>query len=83
MLPLCYATAPAFFVFIGQDSKPLPRPDNWGGYRVIPDTIEFWQGQSTRIHDRLRFRKPDQEENLDPEKFVEAENGWIIERLSP
>jgi pyridoxamine 5'-phosphate oxidase len=48
----------------------IPRPDYWGGYRVAPDIIEFWQGRPSRLHDRLRYRKDD-------------EGGWVIERLSP
>jgi pyridoxamine 5'-phosphate oxidase len=48
----------------------IPRPDYWGGYRVAPDIIEFWQGRPSRLHDRLRYRKDD-------------EGGWAIERLSP
>ncbi|QHV95090.1 pyridoxamine 5'-phosphate oxidase [Spirosoma endbachense] len=48
---------------------PVPRPSYWGGYRVIPDAIEFWQGRPSRLHDRIRYRK-------------EAEN-WLIERLAP
>ena len=48
----------------------IPRPQNWGGYRVIPHTIEFWQGRQDRLHDRLRYRR-------------EANEQWIIERLSP
>jgi pyridoxamine 5'-phosphate oxidase len=48
----------------------IPRPDYWGGYRVAPDVIEFWQGRPSRLHDRLRYRKDD-------------EGGWVIERLSP
>ena len=66
-----------------QGSKPLTRPENWGGYRVIPDCFEFWQGQSNRIHDRLRFRIPESGEKLDPAVSIEGENGWILERLSP
>ena len=47
----------------------VPRPEHWGGYRVKPNSIEFWQGRDNRLHDRLRYRR---------------ENGvWIIERLAP
>lgn len=49
--------------------QPIPRPPYWGGYRVVPDALEFWQGRPSRLHDRIRYRK-------------EADN-WIIERLSP
>lgn len=48
----------------------VPRPANWGGYRVIPDSIEFWQGGANRLHDRLRYVR-------------RAEGGWRIERLAP
>jgi pyridoxamine 5'-phosphate oxidase len=47
----------------------VPVPDFWGGFRLRPDTVEFWQGRESRLHDRLRYR-------LD-------ETGWVIERLSP
>jgi pyridoxamine 5'-phosphate oxidase len=47
----------------------VPRPPHWGGYRVKPTTIEFWQGRSNRLHDRLRYRFQN--------------NCWVIERLSP
>jgi len=49
---------------------PIPRPANWGGYRVVPEAIEFWQGRPNRLHDRLRYTRS-------------AEDGWIIERLAP
>ncbi len=48
-----------------------PRPEHWGGYRVIPDAVEFWQGRSSRLHDRLLYRRRNQD------------GQWIIERLAP
>lgn len=47
----------------------VPRPDRWGGLRIVPDTVEFWQAGPNRLHDRLRFRR--------------AGTGWIVERLAP
>ena len=47
----------------------VPRPPNWGGFRVRPEEIEFWQGRRHRLHDRFRF--------------TAAPDGWRIERLSP
>jgi pyridoxamine 5'-phosphate oxidase len=52
-----------------------PRPANWGGYRVVPQEIEFWQGRADRLHDRLRYRRQDSSE--------QATATWTIERLSP
>jgi pyridoxamine 5'-phosphate oxidase len=51
---------------------PLPRPPVWGGYRVVPDRVEFWQGGADRLHDRLRFVRDDDEGG-----------GWIVQRLAP
>ena len=48
---------------------PVPAPPHWGGLRVIPETVEFWQGRSNRLHDRLRFRR--------------TATGWVVERLAP
>jgi len=48
----------------------VPRPTNWGGYRLVPKSIEFWQGRPNRLHDRLRYTKREQ-------------GGWLIERLAP
>ena len=53
-----------------EDSEALPLPDFWGGYRVIPTKIEFWQGRSSRLHDRIVYK-------------VTADNNWKIERLAP
>jgi pyridoxamine 5'-phosphate oxidase len=47
----------------------VPRPEFWGGYRVIPEQIEFWQGRENRLHDRLLYRS--------------TSTGWIRERLAP
>lgn len=47
----------------------VPAPPHWGGLRVVPETVEFWQGRSNRLHDRLRYRV--------------AEAGWVVERLAP
>jgi pyridoxamine 5'-phosphate oxidase len=50
--------------------RPVPRPPHWGGYRVIPVMIEFWQGRSDRLHDRFVYRLRDAKD-------------WVIERLAP
>jgi pyridoxamine 5'-phosphate oxidase len=52
-----------------QDQE-IPKPAHWGGYRVIPTAIEFWQGRPSRLHDRLRYRQ-------------EPSSQWKIERLAP
>jgi pyridoxamine 5'-phosphate oxidase len=52
----------------------IPAPPNWGGYRLRPDAVEFWQGRSDRLHDRIRYRV----EGADG-----AAGAWVIERLAP
>ncbi|MAA76239.1 MAG: pyridoxamine 5'-phosphate oxidase [Salinisphaeraceae bacterium] len=47
----------------------IPRPDQWGGYRVVPDEVEFWQGRESRLHDRIVFQRTD--------------DGWSTTRLAP
>lgn len=56
--------------------KTIPVPPHWGGYRVIPETIEFWQGRPSRLHDRLRYSR-----SCDDAGTPVGE--WRIERLSP
>ena len=50
-------------------NKPIPRPTHWGGYVVSPHSIEFWQGRTNRLHDRLVYKQ--------------KSSNWVIERLSP
>lgn len=52
--------------YAGQE---VPLPPHWGGWRLLPETVEFWQGRRGRLHDRLRYRR--------------AKDGWTIERLAP
>lgn len=53
--------------YAGQE---VPRPPNWGGFRVVPDLVEFWQGQPSRLHDRLCYRR-------------QPDGSWKVERLAP
>ena len=63
-------------------NKVLERPDFWGGFKLIPKKFEFWQGQSSRLHDRLVFRLKSEQE-VDGQLVKEAEDGWTLERLQP
>jgi len=47
-----------------------PRPEHWGGYRLMPESVEFWQGRPSRLHDRLCYQR-------------DSGGGWRITRLSP
>lgn len=51
-------------------TKAIPRPDNWGGFCVTPNNMEFWQGRANRLHDRIQYK-------------LEQENIWNIHRLFP
>jgi pyridoxamine 5'-phosphate oxidase len=53
--------------YAGQE---IPLPPHWGGWRLAPETVEFWQGRRSRLHDRLRFRR-------------EKDGSWSVERLAP
>ncbi|MEK7729277.1 MAG: pyridoxamine 5'-phosphate oxidase [candidate division KSB1 bacterium] len=48
----------------------VPRPPHWGGFRLLPHTIEFWQGRRNRLHDRIRYR-------------LQNDGAWLLERLAP
>jgi pyridoxamine 5'-phosphate oxidase len=52
------------------EGREVPLPPNWGGFRLAPETVEFWQGRRSRLHDRLRYRR-------------EPGGDWVIERLAP
>jgi pyridoxamine 5'-phosphate oxidase len=53
--------------YAGQE---VPLPPHWGGWRLTPETVEFWQGRRSRLHDRLRFRR-------------DKEKAWVVERIAP
>ena len=60
----------ARFRVLHPDDAAIPRPQHWGGFRVVPERIEFWQGRPSRLHDRLRFTR-------------DASGRWALERLAP
>lgn len=69
-----YAEARARFA----DAEVVPAPPFWGGYRVTPTSVEFWQGRRNRMHDRLRYRGPDADTS-----DTDTSAPWVLERLSP
>ncbi|XP_013794630.1 pyridoxine-5'-phosphate oxidase-like isoform X1 [Limulus polyphemus] len=67
-----------------RDPKALvPRPSNWGGFKLIPQVMEFWQGNTHRVHDRIRFRRQLPGETIDEIMTHQGEDGWLYERLAP
>lgn len=60
-----------------------PKPSTWNGYLVVPETFEFWQGNTNRVHDRIIFRKPKEGEKPDGKLTKVAESGWLMERMMP
>ena len=57
------------WVRVAEQGEDVPRPPYWSGLRVVPDSVEFWQGRRNRFHDRLRFRR--------------TAGAWVVERLAP
>lgn len=60
----------ARFRSLHPDEAAIPRPPHWGGFRIVPERIEFWQGRPSRLHDRLCFRR-------------DASGRWTLDRLAP
>jgi pyridoxamine 5'-phosphate oxidase len=54
---------------VAEQGEEIARPEHWSGLRVVPETVEFWQGRRDRFHDRLRFRRDG--------------DAWVVERLAP
>ena len=54
----------------------VPLPDFWGGWIVVPESVEFWQGRESRLHDRLRYRRV-------RDGGLDDAGAWVVERLSP
>lgn len=65
------------------DQKLIPKPSHWGGFKVVPDQVEFWQGHSNRLHDRFVFRKPGDGDVIDKNLTKKGTDGWVYERLAP
>ncbi|OXB69910.1 UNVERIFIED_CONTAM: hypothetical protein H355_014603 [Colinus virginianus] len=61
----------------------VPKPSYWGGYILQPEVVEFWQGQTNRLHDRIVFRRPRDSTAPLGHMTHQGEDGWVFERLSP
>lgn len=79
LLPTSVFTNPELYLKLMMLHLFIPR----GGYLVRPSVFEFWQGQTTRIHDRIRFRRLEADEVIDHSLTKEGKNGWVYERLAP
>jgi pyridoxamine 5'-phosphate oxidase len=56
-----------------KEGTPVPKPPHWGGFRIVPEAIEFWQGRAGRLHDRIRYTRGGGQE----------EGSWVVDRLQP
>jgi pyridoxamine 5'-phosphate oxidase len=68
------------------DGVDVPRPDHWGGFRLVPDEVEFWHGRENRLHDRVRYTRTAAtaaEGPVGPADATASVRAWRVERLAP